>query len=154
MKGILAAALSLYCCYAAAQQNTINKIITTQLTKQPAYTKAPQIIEQSFTIPCAFGKAALNFPDSSIDLTAVQVTAIDLIFTDYPSADDLVKLNTQRFKNLFAKYPGLAGDNTIAWKLVRQTDGAAKDAAIDLFHGFVIYYRPLQNKATIKTWDM
>ena len=151
MKGIIAAALLLCCCYAAAQQNTINKIITTQLTKQPAYTIAPQVIEQSFSIGCAFGKAALNFPDSSIDLTAVQVTAVDLVFTDYPSAADLVKLNTQRFKNLFAKYPGLASDNTIAWKLVRQTDGAAKDAAFDLFHGFVIYYRPLQNKATIKT---
>jgi hypothetical protein len=151
MKGIIAAALLLSFCYVAAQQNTINKIITTQLTKQPVYTIAPQVIEQSFTISCAFGKAALNFPGSSIDLSNVQVIAIDLVFTDYPSADDLVKLNTQRFKNLFSKYPVLASDTTIAWKLVRQTDGAAKDAAIVLFHGFVIYYRPFQNKATIKT---
>lgn len=151
MKGSIAAAFLFACCYCSAQQNIIHHIITKQLTRQPAYITSHQPIEKSFSINCAFGKAAFDFTDSAIDLTGVQVTAIDLVFTDYPSADALIKLNTQRLKNLFTKYPGLAVDSTIAWQLVRQTDGAEKNAALNMFHGFVIYYRPLQNKATITT---
>jgi len=72
------------------------------------------------------------------------------VFTDYPSSNALIQLNTARLQHLFAKYPGLAANHTIEWQVVRQTDGAEKDAALKLFHGFIIYYRAAQNKATAK----
>jgi hypothetical protein len=150
MKWMVAAVLLLLADCCAAQNNTINAIIK-KLYLQPLYSIAHPVTEQSFAIPCAFGKANLNFPDTIINFSQLQVTAIDLVFTDYPSADALEKLNTQRLQQLFNKYPVLAADKNIDWKLVRQTDGAVKDSAMDLFHGFVIYYRPLQNAATIKT---
>lgn len=136
------------CC--TAQNNTINSIIK-KLYRQPVYSIAHVVTEQSFSIPCSFGKANLIFPDTSINFTALQVTAIDLVFTDYPSDDALIKLNTQRLQYLFKKYPALGSNKNIDWKLVRQTDGTLKDPALTLFHGFVIYYRPAQNAATIKT---
>ena len=78
----------------------------------------------------------------------MQVTAINLVFTDYPSTDDLEKLNNRRLRNLFKKYPSLENDSSIEWQLIRQLNGAEKDAAVKLFHGFVICFRPLQNAAT------
>lgn len=150
MKWLIAAVILLVADCCAAQNNTINDIIK-KLYRQPVYTVAHPVTEQSLSIPCAFGKAVLNFPDSIINFAELQVTAIDLVFTDYPSADALILLNTQRLQHLFNKFPLLASNQNIDWKLVRQTDGAVKDAASALFHGFVIYYRPLQNEATIKT---
>lgn len=108
------------------------------------------IIEQSFTVPCKYGSAAFVFPQNSFDPEKVQVIAADLVFTDHPSYDNLKKLNTDRFIQLFNKYPSLA-DKNIEWKLVRQMTGVTKATALNMFHGFVIYYRPLQNKETMQS---
>jgi len=148
MKLFFAAVLFCCCSFCKAQPATISDIITAHLTRQPLYTIAHPATEQYVSIPCDFGKAQLHLTDSTIDLNTVQVTAIDLVFTDYPSADALIQLNTARLEHLFAKYPGLAANNAIQWQVIRQTDGAEKMAASKLFHGFVIYYRPLQSKAT------
>jgi hypothetical protein len=80
----------------------------------------------------------------------VQVLAVDLVFTDYPAHLDLKRLNTQRLQNFFAAFPQLKKNKTINWQLVRQTDGAEKTAAQKLFHGFVLYCRPLQTKEAMK----
>ncbi len=151
MKLIIAAAFLLggSCCL--AQNNIIPGIIKNNLILQPVYNISPVVTEQSFSIACEFGKPTLFFKNNEIDPAKVQVTAIDLVFTDYPSTDNLIKLNTERLQNLFTKYPGIASNKSIAWKLVRQTNGRERAAAIELFHGFVIYYRPLQNDVTLKS---
>jgi hypothetical protein len=139
------------CTAITAQRLTIHDIVTKTLTKQSRYYTAQPITEQSEVVSCAFGKADLVFPEGRLYPDSVQVTAIDLVFTDYPSADALIALNTERIKNLFAKYPTLLSDTNIEWKLVRQMDGTERTPALNLFHGFVIYYRPLQNAVTIKS---
>jgi hypothetical protein len=151
IKFILAVCILFFCNCTAAQNKSIAHIIITNTVKQPLYITAHAANEKSSFIYCDFAKAPLNFKDSIINFDTVQVTAIDLVFTDFPSDNDLVKLNTERIQNLFTKYPSLAKNKTIAWKAVRQTDGAEKDSALNLFHGFVIYYRPLQNKTTLAT---
>jgi hypothetical protein len=130
------AAILFYCSCAAAQ------------VKQPVYKIAPALTEQYITIPCEFGKAALAIPGNMIDLTTVQVTAVDLVFTDFPSANSLRKLTLTRLQNLWAAFPFLI---SIPGNMIRQTGGAERNAAMKMFHGFVIYYKPLQSKATITT---
>jgi hypothetical protein len=149
IKFILAVCILFFCNCTAAQNKNIAAIITKNTVRQPVYITAHAANEKSTFIYCDFAKAPLNFKDSVINFDTVQVTAIDLVFTDFPSDNDLIKLNTERIENLFTKYPSLAKNKTIAWKAVRQTDGAEKDSALNLFHGFVLYYRPLQNKTTI-----
>jgi len=150
MKIIVVLAFICCCNSIAAQQPFIHDIIINTSCKQPVYTPTTIITEQNVSIGCAFGKAALLFPASMINLDSVQVTAIDLVFTDYPSTDSLITLNSTRLQNLLLKYPSLEKNPHITWRLVRQTGGALKDAAAILFHGFVIYYRPAQNKHTIQ----
>ena len=140
-----------FCTGIAAQQEIIAGIITKNTVRQSLYNTAHAVNEKSTFIYCDFGKAVLHFKDSIINFDTVQVTAVDLVFTDFPVDNDLIKLNSERLQNLFTKYPSLAKNKTIAWKVVRQTDGAMKDSALRLFHGFVIYYRPIQNKTTIAT---
>lgn len=149
---LFSVAAFLFCCNCIAAQNKITaSLLNKNTVRQPLYSTAHAANEQSSFIYCDFGKASLYFKDSIINFDTVQVTAIDLVFTDFPSDNDLIKLNTERLKNLFTKYPSLTKNKTIAWKVIRQTAGAEKDSALQLFHGFVIYYRPLQNPATIKT---
>ncbi len=151
IKFILAVCILFFCNCTVAQNKNIAAIIIKNTVRQPIYITAHAVNEKSTFIYCDFAKAPLNFKDSVINFDTVQVTAIDLVFTDFPSDNDLIKLNTQRIENLFTKYPSLAKNKTIAWKAVRQTDGGEKDSALNLFHGFVIYYRPLQNKTTMVT---
>ncbi len=134
---------------ASAQRTDIPSIINGKVIKIPLYSKITVPAERSFTIPCDFGKDVLRFPDS-IDLERLQVTAVDLVFTDYPTANDLKKLNTGRLLHLFDKYPKLLNMPGIEWKLVRQMDGAEREKAAGLFHGFVVYYRPVQDKKTMR----
>ena len=149
---LLSAVIFLFFCNCIAAQNKITAdILDKNTVRQPLYITAPAANEKSTFIYCDFGKAALHFKDSSINLDTLLVTAIDLVFTDFPSGNDLIKLNTERIQNLFTKYPSLKKNKAIAWKVVRQTKGAEKDSALKLFHGFVIYYRPLQNKTTMAT---
>jgi hypothetical protein len=150
MKIFVAFAFICCCNRIAAQQKFINEIISHHSCQQSVYTPTTIITEQNISIGCAFGKSSLFFPANMISLDTMQVTAIDLVFTDYPSTDSLITLNSTRLQNLLNKYPSLEKDQSIEWKLVRQTGGMLKDAASILFHGFVIYYRPAQNKTSIQ----
>ena len=132
----------------ATAQTPIKGILSSNAVKTAVYKKRTVVGEKITTITCGFGKDELHFPDS-INVTKIQVTAIDLVYSDYPSSDDLKKLNSKRLSNLFIKYPQL--QEVSEWKLVRQMDGAEKEKAIGMFHGFVLYCRPRQDMNTMKT---
>lgn len=134
-----------------SQHNSISNILQNNLHKQPSYTTKHAINEQLFLVNSVFGKPEISITAGAPDPSTIQITAVDLVFTDFPSNDALIKLNTARLKNLFEKYPKLSTDPSIEWKLVRQTDGTERDSAVNLFHGFVIYYKPRQSAEVMKT---
>lgn len=133
-----------------AQDAWIQRIIQTPVSKQSVYSKQKQAGIFAQTLHCDYASPTIVNADTIIAIDSVQVLAVDLVFTDYPAHLDLKQLNTQRLRNFFATYPELKNNKTINWQLVRQTDGAEKPAAQQLFHGFVVYYRPLQTKEAMK----
>src|SRR5437868_4432437 len=133
----------------ASSQAPLQTILN-NVEQVPVYVPMNVPAESSVNISCSFGKAELSFPDS-FDINKVQITAIDLVYTDYPSKDDLKKLNGNRLSNLFSRYPQLRSQNNISWKLIRQMDGAEREPGITMFHGFTIYYRPKQDMTAMKT---
>ncbi len=137
-----------HCTFSFAQQTGINAVLNGELSKIPVYHNYVVAAEQYFIIPCDFGKDSLRFNDS-VNISQVQVTAVDLVFTDYPTANDLKELNGRRLHHLFNRYPQLMNRQGIEWKLVRQMDGTEREKAAGMFHGFVVYYRPLQNRETM-----
>jgi len=130
-------------------QGSVAEILN-NVVKVPVYEKLTLTQERIISLPCDFGKDELHFPDS-IDLSKFQVIAADLVYTDYPSSDDLKKLNSRRLMNLFSKLPQLKNESSISWRLIRQMNGAVKEKAINMFHGFVLYCRPRQDMTTMKT---
>jgi hypothetical protein len=133
-----------------AQDALIKSIIHAPAVKQSVYLKQKQAGIFSMQLRCDYASPIINNTDTIFDINSVQVLAVDLVFTDYPAHLDLKQLNTQRLRNFFAEFPQLKNDNTVQWQMVRQTDGAEKAAAQNLFHGFVLYCRPLQTKAAMK----
>lgn len=133
-----------------AQDALIQSIIQAPVVRQPVYRIQKQAGIFTQTLRCDYASPTIIHTDAAIALDSVQVLSVDLVFTDYPAHLDLKQLNTQRLRNLFATYPQLKNNKTLNWQLVRQTDGAEKPAAQQLFHGFVLYYRPLQTKEAMK----
>ncbi len=135
------------------QHSPINRILS-QNARIPEYLPVKTAGIQTVIIPCAYGQPVLNFPSSlpgmeTSGFKQVQVLSAELVYTDHPAVQDLKALNTQRLINLFTRYPELAADSNIVWRVNRQTNGATKESAISLLHGFVIHYRVRQSNATI-----
>ncbi len=131
--------------YTAAQQDRISTILNSSI-RIPLYEPTASKATHTVTIPCSYGQADLQLPGSAPDFLNTQVLYIDLVYTDHPTQNDLRTLNTRRLTALFHHYPALA-DPAITWRVLRQTNGAGKEDAILLFHGFVIHYRAPQTKA-------
>ena len=147
MKFFLVIALAAVSNYCVAQKAL--QIVNGNVIKVGVYRPPNIISEHSITIPCDYGSADLKFPDTIFDPSKIQIVEADLVFTDHPSFADLKALNTNRLTHLFQKYPSFAVDH-IQWKIIRQTNGNTTENSLPLFHGFVIYYRPLQTKEVMK----
>ena len=105
---------------------------------------------ESIMIPVDFNDSdpLKNIPDSINDLT---IQRIDLVYTANKENPDFDQeaLNTRRTKTFLKKFPK-AGDDLVAWREVGQYSATTREEAKDLFHGFVIYYRPTPSKESIK----
>jgi hypothetical protein len=132
-----------------AQADFTRSIIDAPVIKVTDYKKQEVAGQYSISVPCAYGSFVLNSPDTVINFDSVHMLAVDLVFTDHPGYDELKDLNRKRLMALFTRYPVLQKNiNTIEWRVVRQMNGAAKENALNMYHGFAVYYRPLQNSAT------
>jgi hypothetical protein len=74
-------------------------------------------------------------------LQNAEILSVNLIFTDYPSTLDLKPLNRSRFIQLNKYLPNAMYNNNTQWLVIRQMNGATKETAKKLKHGFVINYR-------------
>jgi hypothetical protein len=132
-----------------AQPDVSRSIIDAPVTKVPVYTKQKIAGQYSFSVPNTYGGFVINRLDSMINPDSLQVLAVDLVFTDHPGYDNLKDLNLKRLKTLFANFPALLKNSiNTEWRVIRQMDGATKENALNMYHGFVVYYRPLQNSAS------
>jgi hypothetical protein len=149
MRGIFFANLLLLSFLLKAQPAIIKPIVDAPVVKMPVYQTQKIAGVYSTSIATDYAQDELKKMYPAIYLDSVQVLAVDLIFTDYPAYDDLKKLNTNRLLNLFANFPSLLSNiNDVEWRVIRQMDGAEKEKALHMYHGFVVYYRPRQNAAT------
>jgi hypothetical protein len=142
--------LLLLCCGKLhAQDRLIQRIVDAPVTRLPLYKNIQQPGILAIPLRCDYAGHIINDADPMIDWSNMQVLAVELVFTDYPSHLDLKALNTRRLQQLFVRFPALKNNASIDWQLIRQTDGAEKAAAQQLFHGFVVYARPRQSMAAM-----
>jgi hypothetical protein len=132
-----------------SQTDLSKSILDAPVIKMPVYTKQKIAGLYNLSIPNGYRSFVIGNTDSLFNPDSVQVLAIDLIFTDYPGYDDLKILNSRRLQTLFTRFPTLLKNGSnIEWRVIRQMNGALKENALGLYHGFELYYRPLQNDTT------
>jgi hypothetical protein len=102
-------------------------------------------------LPMPFAKPLIMEQAQLEALKNGRVVQVDLVYSDYPKNADLSSLNLERLKNLETLQPTLFGQEEIKWRVVRQTRCPDKASAALLFHGFVIYYRPVQSMKEVAT---
>lgn len=71
------------------------------------------------------------------------ITAVDLVYSDYPKGENFAELNRKRIIELFMHLPQAFNRPVIQWRIVKQTGIKRQSDLSKYFHGFVVYYRPL-----------
>lgn len=91
---------------------------------------------------------SMNYGDSYIVddvdkqiLRKADVKMIDLVFTDFPKGADLKELNKKRIQVVKNIRKTLISDESIRWRIIRQTACKNEAEAKTLFHGIVIHYK-------------
>jgi len=89
-----------------------------------------------------YGSYRIINPENAKVVSGLVVQKVELLYTDYPKDGDVVLLNKKRLAALFLLMPELFDNPLIEWRLVKQTKCKSAEDAVNMFHGFVISYRP------------
>ena len=108
-------------------------------------------VEKSLVLKMPFGKYSIDhiIGDTAAFRKAGEVT-VDIICTDYPPEQSLVKLNANRLKAFYNAFPFILDDHVGRVHYYRQTGGAERDKAQPMFHGVVVRWRIAQNADAAK----
>lgn len=71
------------------------------------------------------------------------ITAVDLVYTDYPEGENFSELNRKRMIELYMHVPKAFNKNFIHWRIIKQTGVKRPGELSKYFHGFIVYYRPM-----------
>ncbi|MDI3320426.1 hypothetical protein [Pinibacter soli] len=125
----------------AQRSKFIDSLLDNRLILVPKYTR-PTESNESLLLKMNFGQPDILDSTGVWKLKDAQILSVDLVFTDYPSAQDLKPLNRKRYNNLLNLIPINIHDGNISWQMIRQLDGKDKESSLGLLHGWVINYRP------------
>lgn len=127
----------------------VDSILANRTIKIPAYKQQFNSFE-SKVFAMEFCKSQFVDTTGIYLLQNAELLSINLVFTDYPSSLDLKPLNRSRFIQLNKYLPNAIKNVHTQWQVIRQMDGADKNSAKDMLHGFVINYRL---PVTLKSWN-
>ncbi|OJJ20875.1 hypothetical protein BKI52_09850 [marine bacterium AO1-C] len=125
---------------AFAQTKSIEFNIKFDTAKVAHYQLKPYAKNQTYLQTHYAGYYLIN-PENARKLTSKTVTQVDLIYTQHPKKANLELLTKKRLATLYLVAPQLFDNPYIQWNMIIQTDYNDKNV-FNLFHGFVIKYRP------------
>jgi hypothetical protein len=133
------------------------------LPKFDSILKEPtQLTEYEFSKGTPFKHIALpldfgsdKFKDSTIlaKLENTHIKYITYVYSDFKSDSEFKQeeLNRERLYNVYQNFPELFNSNETEWKIIEQTSASSEQSAKELFHGFVVYYRPTPTKESMES---
>jgi hypothetical protein len=96
-----------------------------------------------------------SFKDTTVlaQLKNSHIKYITYAYTDFKvdPAFDQAKLNRERLFKLHQHFPSLFDTTETEWKVLEQTSAKSDVEAKEMFHGFVIYYRPAPTKESMES---
>jgi hypothetical protein len=140
--------LFLLCCFASAQA-TVSQ--SHQIRIGRYVLPKDNDTEKSLVLKMPFGKYVIEhiIGDTAAFRKAGEIT-VDIICTDYPPEQSLIKLNANRLKAFYTAFPFINHYQVGRVHYYRQTGGTEKDKAQPMFHGVVIRWRISQNADAVK----
>lgn len=98
-----------------------------------------------------FGQSLFSHPEKVKALAGLQIESIELVYTTYAESKTFLQdnLNLRRVEELHRLLPGAFSQTWTGWQLTGQTAATAADSARQLFHGFIITYRPAPDAVTV-----
>lgn len=139
--------------YAQSIEAFVDSILSNKTIKIPVYKQQFSSFESKFFL-MEFGKSQFVDTTGMAVLQNAELLSVNLVFTDYPSNLDLKPLNRSRFIQLNKLLPKAMFNKHTQWQVIRQMDGADKNSAKGMLHGFVINYRlPITVKERNKEID-
>jgi hypothetical protein len=103
-------------------------------------------------LPVEFGSD--KFIDSTIleKLENSHIKYITYVYSDFKLDGNFKQeeLNRERLFNLYQYYPELFDSTQTEWKIIEQLGADSEKDAEELFHGFVVYYRPAPTKESME----
>ncbi|MCD6068955.1 MAG: hypothetical protein K0S33_3781 [Bacteroidetes bacterium] len=127
-------------------QTTLNTRINIKIDtfSVPKYMAAP-IPDPEFKklyLEFGYGDFALTNPKEIEAVKNGVIKSVELVYTRYPKDQDLTELNERRIGFLHLLCPSLFGNPVTQWSIISQTNCKSEAAAKNMFHGFVIIYKP------------
>ena len=112
----------------------------------------PQVTSASMLIlDMDFGSSTIIHSSKIKALKGATIASVDVVYSDFPKDDQYLALTKRRIENLLKLNSKLFSSKSIRWRLLRQSDCTDELSAKELFHGFVIKYRPAQSDELAKT---
>lgn len=102
-------------------------------------------------LPTPFAKANLIDPSKIAPLRGTVIESVELVYTTFATSPDFDQqnLNKRRLQELYRQLPEAFTNSMVSWQLTGQTKATVADSARNLFHGFVITYRPAPTKESM-----
>jgi hypothetical protein len=123
----------------------IDSILEKKIVLLPTYHQS-LVGNESMFLKMNYAQAEFIDTTGFYKLKQADIFSVDLVFSDYPSAQDLKNLNKKRIQSLLKLFPFLKEKKNIQWQIIRQTNGKDKESSQNLLHGFVINYRSAYTK--------
>ncbi|TND09929.1 MAG: hypothetical protein FD123_611 [Bacteroidetes bacterium] len=99
-----------------------------------------------------FGKATFTDPAQVQKLSGLLIESVELVYTRFAVSEnfDQQDLDKERLQQLHKLLPGAFAESWTGWQLTGQTSPATADSARNMFHGFVVTYRPAPSPGGMK----
>lgn len=123
-----------------AQRVTVNYILGATEREVGRYAMPPDFY--SVQMPFSFATDSFTTEDK-VMFEEYPVYQVDLVYSDFRSSATFSQedLNRRRLEALRKSMPQLFQQTAIDWRLIRQMEGATRQEAQGLYHGFAFHFR-------------
>jgi len=97
-----------------------------------------------------YGGWEIKNPEDYEPVKGQTIESIQLVYSNFPEDEDFTELNNKRIASLYILDPYIFSQKFIEWQVIRQNDCKSSWEASQMFHGFVITYRPAGSTAFAK----
>jgi len=108
--------------------------------------------ENQLHIAMPFANKLVLNPEQKKQLSEKAIIKLELVYTKYRTSRsfDQKKLNNNRLKELNRLIPSLFENRLWEFQLTSQTKANSRDTGKNMFHGFIVTFRPSSTKTTLK----